>query len=301
MSQNALLEEFKEFLKSVKLSNYEIRGYLTLLKTEILNARELGKKARIPIGRIYDVLDRLNELGMIEIQESRPKVYKAVSPITVFNSLVSHYKAENRRKTDALFNQAKTLEAKVTESKIWFKEEVPGTFWSTAFGSGPVMSLYVKKLDELQEELLMTGFLNKDTIQVLPFGRDLFMGLLRALNRGVKLKFLWSFEFDQRPLTEMQRNEASVLYQEFKEKLKALFNLSSELEGLEMKFIYRMFPTYYDIFDKKRVFIKLQNPIKSGQIFACLNVLDLNLAKELSEKFLTIWSFEAVTSNFNSD
>ena len=300
MNQNLLLEDLKQFLKSMKLSNYEIRGYLTILKTQLLTARELGKKARIPIGRIYDVLEKLNDTGMIEVQESRPKVYKAISPILVFHNLISHYKAENQRKIEALLSQAKILETKLSQSKMWFKEEAPGTFWSTAFGSISVMTLHIKKLDELQEELLMTGFLNKDTITVLPYGKGLFLGLIRALNRGVNLKLLWSFEFDQRPLTETQKAEAFILYQEFQKKLKELFNLSTELEGLEMKFIYRKFPTYYDIFDRKRVFIKLQNPVKSAQIFACLNVLDSNLAKELREKFLAIWSFEAEEPNFKN-
>ncbi len=293
MSQNPLIKDLEEFLKSLKLSNYEIQGYLALLKAEYLTAKELGRKAKIPIGRIYEVLDNLNEIGMIEIQESRPKIYKAVSPNLTFQNMINHYKDENRRKIESYLSQAKVLEAKIAQSKLWFKEEAPGIFWSTAFGYAAVMNLYTKKLDELQEELLMTGFLNKATLKVLPYGKDLFMGLFRALKRNVKLKMLWSFEFDPRPLIEWQKTELYALYREFQKKMEELFSLSAEIEGLEMKILFRKFPTYYDVFDRKRVIIKLQNPAKPAQIFACLNVLDLTLTKELRDKFLDIWTFEA--------
>lgn len=293
MNQNQLLKDLEDFLKSLKLSNYEIRGYLALLKSEYLTAKELGRKAKIPIGRIYDVLISLNELGMIEIQESHPKVYKAVSPNITFQNIINHFKDENKRMVESYFNQAKILEAEIAQSKLWFKEETPGIFWSTAFGTPAVMNLYTKKLDELQEELLMTGFLNRSTIKVLPYGKDLFLGLFHALKRKVNLKMLWSFDFDSRPLIESQKTELVILFREFQKRINELYNLSTDIEGLEVKFLFRKFPTYYDIFDRKRVIIKLQNPVKPWQIFTCLNVLDLKLAKELRDRFLDIWTFEA--------
>ncbi|MDD1779079.1 MAG: hypothetical protein LUQ65_13010 [Candidatus Helarchaeota archaeon] len=293
MSQNQLITDLEEFLRSLGLSNYEIRGYLALLKTEYLTAKELGRKAKIPIGRIYDVLEKLNEIGMIEIQESHPKVYKAVSPNLTFQNLIKHVKDDSRRRVESYMSQAQLLEAKIARSNLWFKEESPGTFWSTAFGTAAVMNLYTKKLDELQEELLMTGFLNRATVKIVPYGKDLFLGLLHAVERGVKLKMLWSFEFDPRPLSDALKQELYALYRDFKQKLNELYELSTELAGLETKVLFRKFPTYYDVFDRKRVIIKLQNPAKPAQIFAGLNVLDLNLAKELRAKFLDIWTFEA--------
>lgn len=66
------------------------------------------------------------------------------------------------------------------------------------------------------------------------------------------------------------------------------------MDGLEMKLIHKKIPTYYDIFDKKRIMIKLQNPLNPFRIFASLNILDPNLAKELKKKFLSIWLFESI-------
>ena len=43
-----------------------------------------------------------------------------------------------------------------------------------------------------------------------------------------------------------------------------LFGISPRKYDLEMKFIHRRIPTYYDIFDKKRIIFKLLNS-KSAQ------------------------------------
>ena len=72
-----------------------------------------------------------------------------------------------------------------------------------------------------------------------------------------------------------------------------LYNLSSNLPGFQMKYIFQRTTTYFDIFDKRRVVFKLQNPLKPYQIFASMNVIDPNLAEDLRTKFLQMWRFEA--------
>lgn len=293
-NRNHLLQELKDFFKTLKLSNYGIRVYLTLLQSNTLTAKELSKKARVPTGRIYDVLEEIRDKGMIEIQESRPKLYKAISPNLAFHGLISHIQSENQKKISSLLDQAKVLESELEQSNLWFARESPGLFWSTAFGALPVMSLFTKRINELTEEYLMTAFITEDTVRVLPLGKPLFRSILNAINRGVKVKILWSFEFDRRPVADEQKERNLQLYYGVLKKLQDLFGISSKLEGLKVKYINRRFPTYYDILDKNRVLIKLQNPLKPTQIFACLNVLDPILAKELRDKYLALWLHDAI-------
>ena len=49
----------------------------------------------------------------------------------------------------------------------------------------------------------------------------------------------------------------------------------------------------YDIFDQSRVILKMQNPLKSYQIFACMSTYNPEFALDLRKKFLNIWEFEA--------
>ncbi len=291
---NIIKDELKEFLKNSHLSNYEINVYLVLLQSNELTARELSKRSRVPTGRIYEVLEVLNDYGMIEIQDSRPKKYRAISFNQAFENLISKMEKENQRKISFLHNQAKELESKIYNSNIYIKRESSKIFWSTAFGAENMLSLYTKKFNTLKDNLLMTGFLNDNTVKVLPFAKNFYKGILNALNRGVQVKYLWSFEYDERTLSNEQKIKNRILFEKLIKSLNDLFGLSPKIDGFEMKFIYKRIPTYYDIFDNSRVLSKLQNPLNPTQIFACMNVLDPILAEELAKKYNNIWLFEAI-------
>ncbi len=71
-----------ERLKKLGLNSYESRAYLVLLKLGNALADEIAIKAKIPMGRIYDVLSRLEEAHLVLIQATRPKRYMPVEPAT---------------------------------------------------------------------------------------------------------------------------------------------------------------------------------------------------------------------------
>ncbi|MFX1295441.1 MAG: TrmB family transcriptional regulator [Promethearchaeota archaeon] len=291
MAQNLLIE-LERFLKSAKLSNYEIKAYITLIFSNNLTAREISKKSNIPSGRIYDVLDQLREKEIIEVQKSRPKIFRALPPNQVLNNLISHLNSEKQREITYLFNQAKVLESKIENSDLLVKQNTK-IFWSTALGTPAVIDLYIKKFKEVQKELLMTGFLNENTLKVLSYAKNFYNGIFNAINRGVQVKYLWSFEFDERSPSNEDIHRTTILAKKLMKKFEKLFNTFPRISAFEMKFIHKRIPTYYDIFDKKRVLIKLQNPLYPSQIFVGMNVLDPDLANELRKKFLAMWVFEA--------
>ncbi|MFW9874430.1 MAG: TrmB family transcriptional regulator [Candidatus Thorarchaeota archaeon] len=290
-----ITQELMEFLRSAELSNYEIKTYMTLLKSNRLTARELSDKSKVPTGRIYEILDSLKEKGMIEIQDSRPKIYKAMTFNEASLNIISHLKNNQQRKVSFLINHAKQLETKINAMNFPINKNSSKIFWSTAYGWHSIFELYIKRFNSLKENLLMTGFLNENTLKILPQAKDFYKGILIALNRGIQIKYLWSFEFDERPLSEEQKTRNELLFKKITKKLKDLFNISSKINEFEMKYTQKRIPTFYDIFDNNRVLIKLQNPIKPWQIFACLNVLDPVLAHELKEKYENIWLFDAIT------
>ncbi|MHA1301673.1 MAG: TrmB family transcriptional regulator, partial [Candidatus Helarchaeota archaeon] len=246
----------------------------------------------IPTGRIYDVLRELKEKDMIEIQDSRPKIYRVTSPNQAFNNLISQIAEENKKKISKLFNQAKFLESRLQKSKFMVKEDTSKIFWSTAFGWRDVFDLYVKKFNEAQYELLMTGFINENTLKILHLAGPFFNGIKNALKRGVSIKYLWSFDFDKRPLTKDLKKKNEELYRRVIKKVQNLYNFSPNSDpNLEMRFINNRIPNYFDIFDRKRVMIKLQDPLENARFYAAINVLDHNLASKLRDKFFELWLF----------
>lgn len=286
-------DELKGFLKDSDLSNYEINAFLTLLKSNPLTAKEISSTSEVPVGRIYEVLDKLKEFGMIEIQDSRPKMYRSMSLNLAFHNLVSHISSKNQRKTAYLFDKAKLLESKLYDSDLLLRKESSKIFWSTSFGVREIFSLYIDNFKDLREELLMTGFINENTIKILQFAKNFYEGIVKALNRGIRVKYLWSFGFDDRVISSEQKFKNKILFERLLDKAKKLFGLSPKMSGLEMKYVHKRIPTYYDIFDKKRVIIKLQDPSDPVRIFSCMNILDPKLAKELMDKFYSLWLFEA--------
>jgi len=292
---NKLTYEVKDFLRNSNLSTYEINAYLTLLKSSNLTAREVSEKSNVPTGRIYEILESLKDKGMIEIQDSRPKVYKAIFFNVAAHNLISHLKEDEQRRISYLINQAKELESKINNLGVFAKQGSSKIFWSTAYGWESIFELYLKRFNTLKNNLLMTGFLNENTLKVISKAKIFYKGILSAINRGIQVKYLWSFEYDERPLTDEQKSMNLMLFNRLTKKLKQLFMLSSKIEGFEMRFTHKRIPTYYDVFDNNKVLIKLQNPLKPWQIFACINILDPFLANELTKKYENIWLFEAIS------
>jgi len=293
MSQK-IVEDLKDLLRNANLSNYQTNAYTTLLLSNHLTARELSDKSNIPIGRIYEILENLNRRGLIEIQEdSRPKIYRAKSFNLAIQNLISHISNENKRKVSFLVDQAKILESDLYNSNLLVKKEPSRIFWSTTYGFQSIASMYIKNYNELQEELLLNDFLNQNTLKVLPYGKNLFEPIKKAVDRGIRTKILWNFGHDDRPLTEEQIASNLSIFKEVIKKLEDLYGLSTEIPSLEMKFIHKRIPINHDIFDKKRIIFKLQNPSKPSQIYACMNVMDPKLAEKLREKYLNLWLFEA--------
>ncbi len=156
----------------------------------------------------------------------------------------------------------------------------------------------IYNFNELKEELLLTGFLNQNTIKILPLTIKAHEFVLNALKRGVKVYYLWSFEFIDKEVLKLNENEIKKLIDDLIENFNQLFNLTTEIEGFELRFTSIKMPTYFDIFDVRNIIFKLRDPLNPWQIFASMNVFDPTLAKNLREKFFDIWQFKSFR-NFN--
>ena len=68
------------------LSEYQARVYLALLEFPSLPAGALAKAAQIPRNRLYEVLEELQGMGLVEIILGETRSYRA-HPLTVYLSL----------------------------------------------------------------------------------------------------------------------------------------------------------------------------------------------------------------------
>lgn len=79
-------------MKTLGLSEYEIKAYLSLLEKNPLNGYNLSKESGIPRSRIYEVLDMLKNKGMV-FEEIRDKatVYYPLEPKLLISKLEKNF------------------------------------------------------------------------------------------------------------------------------------------------------------------------------------------------------------------
>jgi sugar-specific transcriptional regulator TrmB len=78
MVLNAKEESVLRHLEELGLSLYEGKAYFSCLVLGRAKVREIARYSSVPQSKIYYVLERLEEKGLIEIEEERPKHVKAI-------------------------------------------------------------------------------------------------------------------------------------------------------------------------------------------------------------------------------
>lgn len=90
----SMSDSAREVLKKYGLSEYESKAYATLVQLGSASVREICKVAGIPQPRAYDTLAKLESKGLVETQEGRPVIYRAVPPKDAFDRLEKGLKAQ---------------------------------------------------------------------------------------------------------------------------------------------------------------------------------------------------------------
>ena len=111
-----------EKLRQLGLTEYETQAYLVLVEGTQMNAEEIANKAKIPIPRVYGVLDSLRNLGLIVIIEGRPKKFEIISPDEGLQNLL---KIRKKSAEEALHQlEATSIEVKEVLSPIFWRERL---------------------------------------------------------------------------------------------------------------------------------------------------------------------------------
>jgi len=169
-----------ETLMGLGLTEYAARTYVALLETGTTTAREASTHGKVPMGKIYRVLDELQQNGLVNVLPENPKRY-APNPI---DDLLTRRQQEFRAKIHELESEKEALRQTFT---------VRGTAKPPS-GLGDVL---VKRgrfnLVQTLLDLLRTS--KKDYLSVcghgfLPWWRWYEEELDRAKHRNVQLRFL---------------------------------------------------------------------------------------------------------------
>jgi sugar-specific transcriptional regulator TrmB len=263
-----------EKLKKLGLTGYEAQAYLTLLKLVDAEADEIAGDAKIPMGRIYNVLSSLEEMHLVRSQDTRPRRYIFVEPTTALVRL-----SKNRQ--EELKQASVEIETLTSELSLGLSGVIPRkpdrTFWTVAIGDeshqliresilGSRKELLFFMASRMRAERLKKELLTNQHIELLH-------SLYDAIKKGVEVKVILNKGVD------FSNIEESQVIKKFLKDLE---------KGFDCRFA-TIPTTPFDIIDGESVLLQMLNPLNPEELFAVVNIRDAKLAGELRAKFFTIW------------
>ncbi|WP_408959931.1 TrmB family transcriptional regulator [Natrinema sp. 74] len=132
-------EEAVTALEELGLTEYEARCFVALTRISKGTAKEISQVADVPRSRVYDTIERLDRKGLVSVQQTEPREYKAVSVETACRRIREDYDSRINAAENALGQLeepdspddegmwAITQREHVTERVVTFLEEAEDT------------------------------------------------------------------------------------------------------------------------------------------------------------------------------
>ncbi|WP_251343848.1 TrmB family transcriptional regulator [Haloplanus halophilus] len=166
---DSLVEEAVGTLRTFELTEYEAKCFVALTRLREGTAKEVSEVADVPRARIYDSMDALQDRGLVSVQESKPRRFRAVSP----REAVELLEQECRSRLDrlgAILPRLGSPDRSTGAGEVWTME-----------GETAVSERLATLVGDADEEVLLA--LAVDAL----LGEDLVGALVDALDGGVEV------------------------------------------------------------------------------------------------------------------
>lgn len=256
--------DIKNKLKSFGLNSYEADAYYYLLTKGVCDANEIHKETKIPFGKIYQVLNALNEKRLIEIQNSRPKKYAAKDLDEALNNFIKF--KENEMQTEINFAKETAENIKATLTQNVNSDLKKETFWLGGFDE-EAKGILESTLSKVNKKIYLLveppgSFQNNIIFETLIKYRDKFEA--DGIDIKILIKTKNSFDFNN-------------------------FNKIKTNKDVEIKRIKHPVKNPHLIIDNNICIFPIKNPIDDN-LMGAIKIEDQNLNSELTNNFLKIWS-----------
>ncbi|MDY0386116.1 MAG: helix-turn-helix domain-containing protein [Methanolobus sp.] len=269
--------ENEQLLRNVGFNKYESVAYLTILKDGFTDAATLSNRSRIPMGKIYSVLDYLETMGFVEVQHSRPKKYRAIEANIAFEQFFEKKETEMQRELRTL---RKTIDDIINKlSQYHAQDETDQHFWSAAMGNAEVMKMIKSVYNEAKNEICIVVPRNIRSMEFDQF-KNMFASmfhdtLLPLMKKGIKIRMI-----DPNPALIRVLREWHISSEDETVMQKVFENL--EIKSLDT-------PHRFLLIDKNLVILEVADPISLDNIFGMVKIYDPVLSAQLHEQFEDSW------------
>jgi sugar-specific transcriptional regulator TrmB len=256
-------------LRDLGLSEYEARAYRALLKTGPTTAKELSRVSDVPMGRIYDVLNSIEQYNLVRSQSaSRPKKYVAVEGETALQRLLDDKKRELDEKEEQYERIVDELSGELEST-----EPADETFWTAAVGPEETLDLQLERMAAADERLQIVASTRGQQFDIDEVGELVVEEIADALDRGVEVNLLMLPELvDRLPETVGERYEESLADHENFE-----VRTSTDVSGT------------FNLIDDVEVCIEVPHPLQTDETFAVIDLKDREFATSVQVEFEPRW------------
>jgi sugar-specific transcriptional regulator TrmB len=157
-----------EQLEAFRLSTYAARTFVALSSLGSGTAKEVSQVAEVPRTRVYDAVEELRDRGLVDIQQSSPQRFIAISAETTRRKLDQDLQQRLTKLTTAL-DQLEAVDTGSKQRGIW-----------TVSGQETIVDRLLTFLTEADSEIVYVaddGFLSERLID----------GLSAAVDRGISV------------------------------------------------------------------------------------------------------------------
>lgn len=194
MDSESEIEEAVELLKQMGLKEYEARCFVALTRLSGGTAKEVSEVSDVPRTRVYDAVRVLETEGLVEVQHSNPRVFRAISVGEAVDTLLDRFES----KTEKLGETLRGLGSATPDEDAEVRHEV----WTLADGRAIANRTY-RLIDDADREVALVV-----DSEAFKDGK-LVESLSSALDRGVEV-FVGTAEEDLRDDIRENLPEAEV-------------------------------------------------------------------------------------------
>ena len=181
-------EELTLKLKTLGLTQYEVKTLITLVALSSSTAEEIHKQTDIPTARNYDTIDSLEKKGLVRTISGRPMRFEAINLKKGLDNLLRYREQEYHDQLDKMATVSQEIMSLLSDPEYQSKLIIKPDELLEAYSSLEEMQVKTKNIIKNGEKEISI-FTN-----VFYWYNDVKREIKDALDKGIKVRVIMSIE-----------------------------------------------------------------------------------------------------------
>lgn len=258
-----------ELLEEVGLTLYERKALVTLMLFGIADAAAICREGGVPTSKIYRAMEKLAQLGLVQMQPTRPKMYAALPADAVVDRVIELAKERAERFASGAQELRRLLAS--LPGRVRGKQ----TFVDLALGAESHVKRHLVHLGTARERVL--SYMERGDLQSIDQAVAGGFPILRRIARNAAER-----KFRHQVVFGFSYQSAPVLVDFLRRHKTDIRHLTGVRYSGELGHPFH-------VVDEELVILPLDHPFVPEGRFASLLVRDRDLAQNLAQGFEGLW------------